>query len=415
MIAQITGTIASRVVIVAMAMLLTMVAGHQLGTEGLGIIGLVVLGISLVGLVANLLGGSALVYLAPRVPLRRLLVPAYSWAVVSCALGYGVLRTAGLVPEGYAAHTAILALLQSGISIHLAVLMGQQRIRTHNRITVLQALVTLFVFTALVLRPDPSPTAFVIATYCAYSVSLLLTTIALRTGPPLQGEVPADPLRLLIRQGALVQSANGMQLLNHRLAYWLIEKFRGTSALGLFSVATQLAEGAWLAPRSLGMVLYSRMSNTTDPVQQSALTVDMLKLSLASALAVLLVVLLMPGAVLTWLFGPEVQGLSPLLLRLAPGILAIAAAQAFSHYFSGTARNIHNVVSSGIGLVITLALGSWAIPRYGLSGAAMTASCAYIGQCSYQAIAFLRITRVPLRTLLPGRRDLERIKRIRSR
>lgn len=410
MIKQITGTVASRLVIVAQGLLLTMVAGHRLGTAGLGTIGLVVLGIALVGLLANLLGGGAMVYLAPRVPLRKLLPPAYGWALLAGVIGGVLLDRAELVPPGYALHTAVLAVLLAGTQIHLGVLIGQERIRTHNQLTVIQALVLLLVFTAGVLRPYPDPMAYVVAAYVAYGITLVLSIIALRTSRPPALPPPTDPMRLLVRQGLLVQGANALQLLSHRLAYWLIERARGTAALGLYSVATQLAEGAWLAPKSLGMVLYSRMSNTDDRERQRLLTIGFLQLSVGCALLVVVLLLLLPAAAFSLAFGPQVQGLAPLIGWLAPGILAIAAAQALSHFFSGTARNVHNVISSGIGVAITIGLTPWALAHHGLVGAAGAASCAYIGQCTYQLIAFLRITRTGPLQLLPRVQDMHRLR-----
>src|SRR5262245_42229456 len=146
MLKQATGTVLSRVFVTAMNLLVMVLAGHALGAEGLGTIGLIVLGITLVMLPANLLGGGALVYLVPRVALGRLIGPAYGWAAVSAALAFVILRTFPLVREGYAYHVCALALVQAVYSVHLGVLLGQQRIARHNLITALHAAVLLIVF-----------------------------------------------------------------------------------------------------------------------------------------------------------------------------------------------------------------------------------------------------------------------------
>ncbi|MBL0046217.1 MAG: hypothetical protein IPP33_18035 [Flavobacteriales bacterium] len=52
MIKQVTGTIASRVFVTAMNLLVMVLAGHSLGAEGLGVISLIVPGITLVMLPA---------------------------------------------------------------------------------------------------------------------------------------------------------------------------------------------------------------------------------------------------------------------------------------------------------------------------------------------------------------------------
>jgi O-antigen/teichoic acid export membrane protein len=216
----------------------------------------------------------------------------------------------------------------------------------------------------------------------------------------------------MVRHGGLIQVANFLQLLNYRLAYYLIEAFRGTGALGLYAVANQLAESAWLAPKSLGVVLYSRLSNTPEAERQRDLTLTVTKAAVAFAVVVVLMLLLIPEPLFALLFGKEVRGLPPLVLLLAPGIVAMAASQAFSHFFSGVGRNKHNVIGSAIGLLITMVAGYVMIPSHGLEGAAITASLAYCGNTLYQAVVFLRSTHTSPRMLWFTRNDADTLGRL---
>lgn len=410
MLKAISGTIAARIITTALGLLVSVIAGHRLGIAGLGVIGLVVLGITLVRLGMDLVGGSALVYLVPRVALGRLLLPCYAWTLVAAGIGYGVLHTFGLVPQGYAGDVATLAFLQGIHGIHLNVLIGQQRIRANNIIGVVQAVVLVAAFAWLTRTPGADAHAFVAASYLSFSTALVLGIFAMRKNVPVHAEAPKHILRLLIRQGAYVQWANAMQLLNYRLAYWLIEKFKGTAALGIYTVANQLAEGAWLVPKSLALVLYSRISNIEGKEGQRLLTLSFLKLSMACATAVVAVLLLLPSTMFQWLFGPEVEGITPLIALLAPGILGMAASQAFSHFFSGTARNVHNVIGSGLGLAATVSAGLTLIPAYGLQGAAISATLAYCCNALYQTVAFMRITGSSFKDLWPNAADGRRLR-----
>lgn len=410
MLKAISGTILARIVTTGMGLLIAVIAGHQLGAEGLGTIGLIVLGITLLRLGMDLVGGTALVYMVPRVALARLLWPCYLWAACAGGAGYVLVSTFGLVPAGYAGAVALLALLQGLYAIHLNVLIGQQRIRANNLISVVQSIVLVVAFATLARAPGADAGAFVMASYLAFGSALVLSLLAMRKNMPVQGPAPENVLAMLVRQGAYVQMANGMQLFNYRLAYWLIEKFQGTALLGIYTVANQLAEGAWLVPKSLALVLYSKISNTAGSEGQRLLTLTFLKTSLACATAVAAVLLLLPSTVFQWLFGPEVVGLSPLIALLVPGILSMAASQAFSHFFSGTARNIHNVVGSGLGLLLTVVAGLLLIPAHGLPGAALTATLAYTMNATYQTIAFMRITGTRFRELWPNAADGRRLR-----
>jgi len=408
------GTIATRVVVMATNLLVMAVAGHALGAEGLGTIGLVVLGIALIMLLNNVAGGGAMVYLSTRLPLGRLLPFCYVWALGTAVVALGVLWMLPLVPKGYAGHVVALALLQSFHTVHTGVLLGRERFRTHNTIAVAQALSLIAAFALLLGGSGPrSPMAYVYASYASFGFALLLSTLALRGLRQDAPEAHAPPVwKALLRHGGLVQTANVLQLLNYRLAYYLVEAYRGTAALGLYSVATQLAEASWVVPKSLGAVLYARVSNTGEADRQRDLTLAVLKASVAFAMAVSAGLLLLPDPVYRGVFGPEIAGLTPLLLLLAPGIVAMAASQALSHWFSGTGRNVHNAAGSGLGLAFTLAGGFLLIPAHGLPGAAFTATLAYGAATLYQLVVFLRITRTRPARLFPGAEDAARIARI---
>ena len=411
MLKQATSTVLSRVFVTAMNLLVMILAGHALGADGLGTIGLVVLGITLVMLPANLIGGGALVYLVPRIPLGRLVGPAYIWAVVSSLLAWLVLRSFPLVPDGYEAHVCVLAFVQAVYSIHFGVLLGQQRITRHNMISAVHAAVLLIVFAALLnTMKEADALAYVYASYAAFGLTAILTAVSIDRIRPVKDTGPIDVARVMLRQGLWVQGANGLQLLNYRLAYWIIEHVLGRAALGIYSVGTQLAESAWIAPRSLGMVLVSRVSNLDEVAQQRRLTLLTAKVAIAFALAVVLVLAVLPDVVFRLAFGKDITGLRPIMLLLAPGILSMSASQAFSHYFSGKGQNRHNLIGSGLGMVITAGLGWWAIPHWGLRGAAGTASLAYSASVAYQWIVFSRRHGAHLHDLWPNAEDIGRLR-----
>lgn len=406
MIRQATGTLLARVHSTAMNLLTVMLAGHVLGGAGLGAISLIVLGITLLMLGAGFIGG-AMVYLVPRTDPRHLLRPAYLCAAAGALAGYALLRAVPLVPPGTEVHVAILTFLQALYTAHFAILVGRQHIARHNLLTAFQGTLLLVVFAALTPSGTASINDYIAAAYASFSATVLLSGWAvlqlMRTDAP---DAPAD-LRGLMRQGFWVTGANALQLVNYRFAYALVDRLAGTAMLGVYSVGNQLAESAWLAPRSLGLVLLSQVSNERDPQERTRLTLTALKLALTAATATLCLLLAIPGSVYTAAFGKDVTGLRPILLLLAPGILAMAASQAFSHYFSGIGRSRMNMLASGCGMAITVLVGPWAVALHGTHGAAATASLAYLMAALLQFVAFLRATRAPFAHFWPNAQDVQ--------
>jgi len=401
------GTIATRVAVAASNLLLAAVAARMLGLEGVGRMSLLVLAVTFVMLLCNVIGGG-LVYLEPRHGTRTLRWISYGWALAACALGGLLAEPVSLVPAGLGLHVGAIAFLESIATTHSALLLGRQRFGAHNAFTVLRPALLLAVFGFLLHRDGPDFNDFVIALYVAHGVTAVLSGALVARMPAHRSDAAAALLAML-RQGLPAQAANGLQLLNYRLSYFLVQRFHGAGALGLWSITTQLAESAWLAPKSLGSVLYARVSNTEEQDRQRELTLSVMKASVVLALVAALVLLALPESLFQWVFGPEAEGITGLVLLLSPGLVAMAASQAFSHYFSGVGRVHHNTIASGIALAATVALGLWLIPTEAQRGAAITSSVAYAMAILYQAILFNRRTGARFVDYLPDRRDGERI------
>lgn len=409
MIRPVIGTIGARVLITAANLLLVALAGRTLGAEGLGSISLILLGVTIILIMAHVVGGGGLVYLVPRLGVGPVLLPAYGWAIITALAAMLVATRLPLAPEGFAMHVVALAFLQALNSIHLNILVAKERIGLQNTILVSQSLVQVAAFAVLLGYNGATLMDYVWATYLAHGLTAVLSgglVIGTITGNLFQE--PGRNLRALMVQGGIGQLANLFQLFNYRAAYYLIEALRGTAALGVYSVAMQLAEGSWLVPKSIGGVLYSKVSNLDEQRRQIQLTAILFKVAALFGLLCSLALIALPDALYGTLFGKEVHGLRPILLLITPGLIAMSGSQVLSHYLSGTGRIRHNLVGSGLGLIVTLALGWIAISTYGLVGAAFTASLAYSTSLVYQLVIFLRITGSKLALLLPGSGDVRK-------
>lgn len=417
MIRPVIGTITSRVFIVLMNLLVIVIAGRALGTEGLGAISLLVLGITFILVLNNVVGGSGIVYLLPRHGAAALRWPSYAWALVTTAIARVVLHFLQLVPAGLEDHAVALAFLQALSGVHIGILLGRERIGAQNALLAFQAGSLLLAFAILVRNGTADVMDYVLAAYIAHGGTAALSAIASITRDPDRRHIAASghPIADLFRQGMIAQAANGLQLLNYRLAFYLIQRFIGTAAVGLYSVTNQLAESTWLVPKSLGLVLYARVSNMEAMERQRDLTLAVMKAALAVATIFTIVLVLLPDAVYQFFFGHEVVGIGFLVLLLAPGLLAMSASQALSHYLSGTGRVWHNAIGSGLGALATLLLGFSLIPEYGLHGAAITASVAYCASTIYQMIVFNHLTDARSRHFLPSAADVDRLRTLWNR
>ena len=189
-------TFASRFGIALLNFGVVLLTARGLGAAGRGQVSLVVTDVSLLLLFIGLLGGSSLIYLAPRRNLWRLLVPAVAWAVVVCAAGAGavaLLRPAA--PAGYAWQVGGLALTQALFSIAASLLLGRRREALFNALNLAQAALLVGGLTWAFFGADfRRIEAFYFATYLSYGAVLVVAAAALVRQPdarPLTRRAPA--------------------------------------------------------------------------------------------------------------------------------------------------------------------------------------------------------------------------------
>ncbi len=408
MLKIIVGTAGARIINAIMSFAIIIINARMLGAEGVGTIQLLVLGITIILLISNFAGGGALIYLVPRNDLFKLFIPSYIWAVLSSVAGAFILAFFGLIPVEFTVHVLFLSLLQGFTSVHYNILLGKEKIRQYNTISVLQVLllmVSLAWLFFLLKRPDVF--SFIFALYFSYLITFLLSLFSiLKFIKFRQFQGFRQVIVQMFRYGAFVQVANLLQLLNYRLGYYIIERFLGKSSLGVFSTGTQISEGLWLVGKSVATVQYAKISNNDDAYFARKITLQFVKIVFVITMLMLFVLLAIPDSFFVMVFKKDFSGLNTVILSLAGGILFMAVSTIFSHYFSGTGRHHHNTIASGIGVLLTVIFGFALIPAYGITGAGFTATISYFSSLVYQVVVFKHLTKIALSDFLITRSDI---------
>ena len=394
MLKNILSTITIRILVALMTLIIVLVNAHHLGAEKVGTINLIILAIAILQLVSNLVGGSALVYLFPRAQLIKIFLPSCGWAILTSALGTFILKILHLIPLGYALHVFFLALLLSLFTINFMVLMGEERIRAYNIVSLMQVAI---LFVALMLffygLNNREVMAYVYAMYTSYifaflaSLGLILRSFKKKDIPP-----SAKVVRELVHLGSVMQLGNILQFFNYRLSYYFIEFFLNRAALGIYSVGVQLSESIWLIAKSIHLVQYTRISNENDEDYAARLTLNLVKISFILTLLSLVLIMVLLHLFFAFIFKPEFKQVPVIMYSLAAGILTFSISINLSPYFSGMGKPVHNTISAAIGLFFTVFFCIFLIPRLGLIGAGLAATFSYIAATVYQFTVFIHMT-----------------------
>ncbi len=402
MFKKIVGTIFTRFLAAILMLTIVVLNARYLGAEKVGVISLIILAVTIVQMVNNFIGGAALVYLVPRTPLLKLFIPSYIWGVIASIICAVVLYLTSSIPQGYFVHVMILSTLHSLFTVNTMILLGQERIKSINVLTVAQitslvaVLLAFFIFTS-----NREVMVYIYAMYVSY-VIMFVGSFALITNRLKRGDLSGmkQVIREILAFGSWAQTANIFQLFNYRLSYYFIEHIISKAALGVYSTGVQLSEGVWIIPRSISMVQLSRISNEKRWDYAVKVTLIFSKVGLLVSMILVGLILLLPTGFFVFVFGPEFSGVKPVIISLAVGIVTLSFSILLSAFFSGMGKPMHSAIASGIGLVFTIILTLWLIPIYGIIGAGIAASCSYLSATIYQLITFVILARVKAKDFL---------------
>lgn len=386
-------------------LLIAVVVSQYLGSEGKGEQGLIITTIAFILIFSNIVGGASLVYLTPRLPVKKLILLSYVWTLIVSGVFALLLFIFPFVDSKYAYQIATLAVINSFVAVNGSVLLGKQNIKANNIISFLQVLITVIILLLLFLTNlSRDIQGYLYSLYGAYIISFLISIEFLQ--PYFSEKANADityskAIAMLFRFGFLNQLSHITQLLSFRISYYFLDSYTGAKAVGIYSNAVSIIESVWMISSSIAVVQYSKISNSEDHKANQSLTAELMRISLLITFVVLIPVVLLPSGFYSLVFGKDFFDINRIMWFLAPGILVFVNALIIGHYFSGSGKYQVNTIGSSLGLVITVILSFVLIPRFGYLGAAATASVSYLATSVFVTAYFCKESRIKFSQLLP--------------
>jgi O-antigen/teichoic acid export membrane protein len=382
MVRKILGNFGVRLLSAIVNLMIAVVVSQYLGATGKGEQSLVLTIIAIVTIFDNMVGGASIVYLANKLRIRELFFAAYLWTITVSVASYFILRYVELVPAKFIVSVIILSAISSIVSIHSSVLLGKENLKSFNLLSFLVPVLTLTtLIVQFTLNWNRTAEAYIYALYLSYGVTFLISILFIAThvrkDADFQLSKTWSTFKSLFFYGFQNQLAHVFQLLSFRISYFFLERDCGEAEVGIYSNAVSVIESIWMISTSISLWQYAKISNSTDVNYTKNITEQLTKYGLFTAFVALFVLLLIPSAFYSWLFGKEFHGLNELMFYLAPGIWVFNYALIIGHYFSGHGKYYVNAIASGIGFVVTCIAAYYFIPTFKIQGAAITASLSY--------------------------------------
>ena len=396
MFKKILNTFGTKILAAVLNFAIAIIISQTLGDTGSGTQSLVLTSITFILIFSEIVCGASIIYLAPRHSFKKILVASVIWsALIALVMGFCIKLFYPKLESDLVVHVAILSFISSLSNINFRFLVGKEEIQKANYNTLLQPIlltITLVVYYIALKKTDIY--GYIIGLYAAYGGTFLLGVWMLReeyANLPNDKDKDYKPvLKDLFKYGFLNQTGHFVQFFNLRLSYYLLDSYIGRGQVGVFSRSVSLAEAIWIISNSIALVQYARIANADDREYSQKLTLDLSKICLLISAVAVVVLCLLPPQFYVFVFGTDFGEMAHLIRILAPGILFYCIFLILGHYYSGTGRYQMNTFAALCGLVATFVCGFTMIPKYGVSGAAITAAVSYTVNAIFLFVFFLK-------------------------
>lgn len=200
-------------------------------------------------------------------------------------------------------------------------------------------------------------------------------------------------------------------LLVMRIDVLAVKGYRGFTEVGVYAVATALAELFLQGGVSLRVVFLRKQGRPTERAALAALLARSTRLLFVGGLVGAVVMAFLARPAITLVFGPTFAGAGRAAAILAPGVLAVALQGPLRDYILVESRAVLLNVMAGLTLVLNVAANVVLLPTHTYLVAAVISTLTYIVNFLVCALYFCRLTDTTLKQLLvPGRDDVAAVR-----
>lgn len=401
-----SATFIAQVALLVTGLITGVITARVLGTSGRGLLALAVLLPTFLALICGFGSGLANLYFvgSGRYSVAQLTANTSAFVAFGTALAtalVAVLQLTGALSAVFAGvHFSLLVEGLAMLPVLLAVQAlnalqrGMQRLRSAALVDSVQGALSCLATAGLLLWANTGVAGALGAVGIGALGALVLLLWLLRgNGMDLRPRLDPQVSRKVVSYGIRGDLANVSNFFNYRLDSFFVNGFAGASAVGVYAVATRLAELLWLLPRAVATVVMARATrkgraqlNSETPAQAGRI------LAILLVSGAVLAAISMP--VILLLYGHAFKGAVTPLLLLLPGTVLFGAGGILSNELNGRGYPGFNTINSAVTFAVTVGLDLWLIPPFGANGAAVASSVAYATNAMLAVAFYLRIAQM---------------------
>lgn len=254
---------------------------------------------------------------------------------------------------------------------------GNERITHINRFNIIMNLARSFLLVLFWLLGILDVNKYIII----YTGSLGILTLLLYSKLGIRYKFMSNK-NLIIKEfkfGISIYLATLFIYLNYRIDQFLIKNMLNETQMGIYSIAVALAELLFLIPGSVGTAILGRLYNIEDNSNNERKNTISLTVKYTFYIcAIIGIIGIMMTPLITYVYGEEYSGAKIPTIILFIGIIFASIGKVSSSYFQSIGNTRTHLVITASTFFANLVLNIILIPTYGISGAAIASTVAYI-------------------------------------
>ena len=256
-----------------------------------------------------------------------------------------------------------------------------------------------FILILLILKLDNISYLVAASSISAY-ISLAITFFLVRIKSI--GKTPENAREYIIEAinyGYKVHASNILTYINYKADVFLINILINPLAVGIYMIAVQISERLWLVSQAVSTVLFPKLSSMSDDAGRKETTAILFRVVFYVTLTGSVFLSMLSWIIVELFFGVAyVDAVIPLLV-LQPGVVALAVSRLIANDIAARGKPDLNAYSSVIVVVVNIIANILLIPPFGLTGAALATSLAYVTNLIFRLVIYKMLTNCQLRGL----------------
>lgn len=399
---KVAGTFASRVFLIGVGLVTSVMVARALGPEGRGYYAVAVT-ISAIGIQIGNLGLHAAntYYLSQDQNLLSSLLG--NSLVTSFIIGGGIALIAWVIfkilpqiaPINGTLQTLALVWIPFGLAYLLSqnILLGKMDVRSYNIIEIFAKVLGVALIGSLVLMKYISVEAFYLMALVSLIVSLVWLLWRLINH---HRSIPIPSLTLFkntIRYGMRAYIAALFAYLVLKIDLLMVKEILGPNQAGQYSIAVSMAEMIYLLPVTVGTILFPKLSSLVGNREKWEFTKKTTLVIGIVMTAISISAILLAKPIVLFLFEDVFLPSIPAFIWLMPAIVILSINTILMNYFASMGMPPITIYSTGIAAFINILLNIKLIPVYGIVGSSIASIFSY----SFMLIVSLLYIRIVYR------------------